>query len=198
MRINNIKELKAKLNKGFKKRRIEAEINSYTRYPEKYDKATLTTLVLNFKELMDNPDTLPSSMSVKKLASTLLTDGRYRELDIDTFREFIGALYNIELFYDNEDLSNYIMSLRQIELKRLKKEFESGEDKSSPVQKSKELDMLYEFMYQASVFTNSGDNSRNIIMELLKEKYGIDLKQGINLTDVPGFVYDSAINLLSG
>ena len=29
MRINNIKELKAKLNKGFKKRRIEAEINNY-------------------------------------------------------------------------------------------------------------------------------------------------------------------------
>lgn len=197
MKINNIKELKDKLNKGSKKRRIEAEINNYAHYPEKYDNATLTTLVLNFKELMENPDTLPSSMAVKKLASTLLTDGRYRELDINTFREFIGALYSIELFYDKEDLSNYIMSLRQIELKRLKKEFESGEDKSSPVQKSKELDMLYEFMYQASFFTNSGDNSRNIIMELLKEKHGIDLKQGINLTDVPGFVYDSAINLLS-
>ena len=95
MRINNIKELKDKLNKGSKKRRIEAEINNYTRYPEKYDKATLTTLVLNFKELMDNPDTLPSSMSVKKLASTLLTDGRYRELDIDTFREFIIIIHRV-------------------------------------------------------------------------------------------------------
>ncbi len=197
MKIKGIQELKAKYNNASKKRRIEAEINNYAHYPEKFDNATLTTLVLNFKELMENPDTLPSSGSIKKLISTLMSDGRYRELDIDTFRDFISSLYKIKSFYDSKDLSDYIISLRQQELKRIKREFEFGEDKSTPEQKSKELDMLYELMYQAGVFLNTQDDSRDTIIELLKEKYNIDLRKGINISNVPDFVYDSSVDIIT-